>query len=768
MSRKFILLAGFSMLAFAQPVVAQEAAASDEASPSGGLEEIVVTAQKREQNLQDVPVSVTALSAAALENQRINAFADLARAAPSLTISEGTNTNNSTIYLRGIGTNAFSISAEPSVLVVIDDVATVQQAQAFNGLADIGRVEVLRGPQGTLFGKNASAGVVNIVTKGPSDHFTAGLQLTGTTDEEIRVEGSISGPLGDQGSGFRVNAFLGNRRGNITNLTNGNDLNNDESYGVRAKLDLKLSSAFKVRLIGDYSKQEQRGTARTYRRVSATALSSFLGGYALTQQLTGITPGEDNYNVRYDTDPVSNSETKVLIGKMSLDLGAAELTSISAYQDWKYTFTEDVDGTELRAPGSSIPIVSQGGPFHAKQFSEELRLTSTGHGPLGYLIGAYYADSTTTRTFERGPVAAFVAKWDAEATNKSYAGFAQLDYRLTDTTKVSGGVRVGREDIGVVFTRLNAPLTAANCGITCTGTSGDTAVTAKFSLQQDVAPDVMVFANVSTGYKGPGYDVASGFTPAKALTPVLAERSNAYELGIKSRFLDNRVQLNLTGFWTDYRNYQAQAAVITSSGAIQLGLNNVGKLRTKGLELELSAKPFDGLRIDGSASYVDAKIREFPTADCYPGQTVAATGPGCHTITSGGSSRNVQDLAGANLANAPRFKFNIGGVYDFPLSGEFGGFVGVTYQHQSSVNFDLFQNPLTVQEAYGVLDANIGIKSGDPDHGFKITAFVNNLFDKRYVSNIGDARSTYNGVVLVQSLPRNSQRYFGVRLKYQY
>jgi len=759
---KSVLLAGISFLCLSPSALAQELPQEE------GLEQIVVTARRREENLQDVPISVTALNAAALENQRILTFTDLTRAAPSLTVTEGTNSNNSTIYLRGIGTNAFSISAAPSVVVVVDDVALVQQAQAFSGLNDIARVEVLRGPQATLFGKNAAAGVVNIVTKGPADRLTVGAQFTQTTDEETRLEGSVSAPFGADGSGFRLNAYYIEREGYISNLTNGRDLNNDKSYGIRSKINLAVTDTLDIQVIGDYARQRQRGNARTYRRVSATALAGILGGFSLTPQLVGITPGIDNYNVRLDNDPKSNSETAVLIGKVSLDLGSASLTSISAYQDWNYEFNEDVDATALRAPGAVTGIVSQGGPFHTKQFSQELRLTSSGSGPLSYLVGAYFADASTTRSFLRGPLPVFLAAWDAEATSKSYAGFAHLDYRLTDSTRVGVDLRVGREDIGVEFTRRNTPLTVANCGVTCAGESGETATTWKVSLQQDIREDVMLFATVATGFKGEAYDVASGFTPGKALTPVRSEHSDAYELGIKSRFLDNRLQLNLTGFWTDYRDFQAQAAVIAPSGAIELGLNNVGKLRTKGFELELSAVPVEGLRIDGSASYVDAKIREFPTADCFPGQPVGTTGPGCRPITSGGTTRNFQDLAGARLANAPEFKFNIGGVYDFALNDSLNGFLGLTYQYQSSVNFDLFQNPLTVQEAYGVLDANFGIRSGTVDHGFRITAFVNNLFDTQYVANIGDVRSTHNGVVLLQTLPRNSQRYFGIRIGYQY
>jgi iron complex outermembrane recepter protein len=204
---KFTLLATASLIFTASPVMAQDAPVSGNgtaAEEAGGLEEIVVTAQKREQNMQSVPVSVTALSAEALANNRIADFADLTRAASSLTVTQATSSPNNSIILRGIGTFAFSIGVEPSVAVIVDDLPVVQQAQAFDSLGDVQRIEVLKGPQGTLFGKNASAGVVNIVTKDPSNDLSGSIAFTAATDNDYRAEASISGPFGDNGSGYRV------------------------------------------------------------------------------------------------------------------------------------------------------------------------------------------------------------------------------------------------------------------------------------------------------------------------------------------------------------------------------------------------------------------------------------------------------------------------------------------------------------------------------------------------------------------------------------
>jgi iron complex outermembrane receptor protein len=201
---------------------------------SAALGDIVVTAQRREQNLQDIPVAVTAITADQLEARGVANVTDVVRVSPSLTITENTNATGSSINLRGIGTFSFSIGIEPSVAIVVDDVALLQQAQAFSGLTDIARLEVLRGPQGTLFGKNAAAGVINIVTQGPTSTLTGSVGAVATTDDQYRVEGMISGPLADN-VGFRLNAFYDDRDGYIRNLNTGNKLNGERSYGVRGR-----------------------------------------------------------------------------------------------------------------------------------------------------------------------------------------------------------------------------------------------------------------------------------------------------------------------------------------------------------------------------------------------------------------------------------------------------------------------------------------------------------------------------------------------------
>ena len=754
MSAKWILFVSSGLCAIANPAFAQDA---EVAEKSVGLEEIVVTAQKREQNMQSVPVAVTALSAEALSSQRINDFADLTKAAPSLTVTQRASAADNSINIRGIGTYAFTTGVDPSVAVIVDDIALVQQAQAFSNLADIERIEVLRGPQGTLFGKNASAGAVNIVTKGPTRDFAGDVSAAYATDGEVRLSGGISGPI-SEGVGFRVSGFYGNQDGYIRNLTTGQTINNEESYGVRGKIKAELTDTLELTLLGDWSRTETRGNAMTLRAVPAG--SKFLGAVPL--DITGITPGEDNFNVRLSDAPASTSEQYSFGARAVLDIGFADLVSITSYQKWDYLITEDTDITAASVTNSDYGVV-QGGPYSSKLFSQELRLVSSGDGTLKYILGGYFADTSTDRTFIRtaGASASFFRnQWRAQAGKQSLAGFAQLDYELTDTTRIGVGVRGQSEKIDVIYNRTVPSVLDLN------ENSKDNAFTWKGTLQQDVAPDVMVYASVAKGYKGQAYDISSSFSVAKSKLPTRPESSMAYEVGFKSRFLDNRVQLNVAAFWTDYKDFQAQSAVLDSStGTLVLGLNNVGKLRTKGVEWELTAKPSEWLRLDFSGAYTDAKIREFPTADCWTNQSVEQPAL-CFDTDGSGPLGNTQNLAGVRLANSPEWKFNLGSVVDVPLTDDFAGFASVNYLYQSKVHYDLFNNPYAIQGGYGVVNLSLGAKE-TTGRGAKVTLFVNNLTNKKYVSFVGDQAQLFsNAHVLAQFLPRGAQRYAGIKLDY--
>jgi iron complex outermembrane recepter protein len=434
--------------------------------------------------------------------------------------------------------------------------------------------------------------------------------------------------------------------------------------------------------------------------------------------------------------------------------------------------------------GGASGGITQSGPYHSRLFTQELRVVSSGSGPLKYVAGAFFADAKTDRAFTRGP-SFLVQNWNAQATSKSIGLFAQLDYNLPTNTTVTAGVRYNHEKIGVSFDDMRTTATPNTCATgnpLCRGSNTDNVVTWKGSVSQELAPAVMVYASVAKGYKGFAYDVSSGFNPARVnaalagtaaglngVGPVKAEKSTSYELGLKSRFLDNKVQLNVTGFVTDYNNFQAQSAIIIA-GALQNVLNNVGKLKTKGVEVEFSAKPSEWLRLDASAAYTDAKMTSFLGAQGYSGQF--ATASNCTTVGTGGSTGlcAFQNRSGASLPNSPKFKFNLGAVGEFPFGNDNKAIVTLNYQHQSDVNFDLLGNPLLTQKAYGIFNAGIGAEVGP----FRATVFVNNLFNTHYAGGLSDGFGGLGGSfanpahVIYQVLPRDSKRFFGLKLQYKF
>jgi len=723
----------------AAPVQAQEQAAENDDNV------ILVTAQKREQNVLEVPVAVTAISDDVLQAAQVNEFEDLTSVSPSLTITAGGSQAGHSIALRGVGTVAFSTAVESSVLVVVDDVALLQAGQAFSSISDPQRVEILRGPQGTLFGKNASAGVVNIVTKDPTDYFTGYAEFSITDDEQVRAQGAISGPLNDAG-GFRLSGYWSDYDGYIDNLTNGTTLGGEDTWGLRGKLRQEYGDVT-FTITADYGEATDSLLPDTFLRLDQTASN----GDPINEgfDLTGIVPGPSNNVVRNNVDRFGQSNQFIGSFKADIDLGFATLSSITSYQDWKYDSINDQDGT-------ADATIRHDTTYNAEQFTQELRLTSPTDGTFDYIVGLYFSDGTTDRSFMRtvpGFLSFLRQNWDSSADTTSYAAFAQLGFDITPDTLLTVGARLNHEEIGVFFedARTATP-------VQYTGSDSETAFTGKVSLQHFFGDGLMAFASVASGYKGQAFDISSGFDQRRADNPIASEDSMNYEVGLSGRALGGDAQFQLVGFWTDYDNFQAQGinpALIIP----QFELTNVGKLRTRGVEFEAAYSPTENLTLFGSAAYVDATIKEFPDAQCYFGQTEAE---GCFFDPV--LNQSLQDLAGEDLGNSPDFKFNLGFDFAQPVTPGIAFFTRGNYTWQSDVNFSLSQNPRTVQDAYGIANLAVGIR--DEDEAWAFSVFVNNLFDKAYASRIIDDTTTRNDpFILKQQLPRNYDRYFGARLR---
>jgi iron complex outermembrane receptor protein len=763
------------------------------------VEEVIVTSGKRPERAQDVPASVLVVTAGGMERSNVRDFDDLVKIAPSVTITKTSQPANNSINIRGIGTYAFSIATEPSVAVVIDDIPQAFQAAAFAALVDVQRVEILRGPQNTLFGKAASAGVVSVTTQPATDTFTARMDALATEDRESRLSGTISGPISETLK-FRLAANYSDYRGNIYNLTTREWLNSNSDTTLRGKLVWEPSDAWSVTL-SPY-------IIRTLASCCVGAQSFLSPGVTLGRNnipqstvLAGIKVGPDNTRARLDVNGRGNALDYGSGLKVTRRIGDYTLDSISSYDRYDLYDRQDTDTTDIDfnqfAPTAPHGGSANGGYFKINSVTQELRLTSPDRGRLTWVGGLFYSETNSERYFVRGSntlgafnglaslpttngtvYSAYLSR--AEAVN--YAAFGQGAFRATDDLDVLAGLRVNREEIRYTFQDLGNRITygSPECSTasptlpieTC---NSDTSVTGRIGVRYRFSPTVMAFATYSRGYKGLAYDLTSTLTTRTPLTtgplrgmpvadavaaqqPVPPETVDNYEVGFKSSFFDRRLTWNVTAFDMIFEGFQAQSRDLITNQNV---LNSIGKVTSWGVETELAAAVSEHLTLNASGAYNQARLKDFPNANCYGFQTAAE---GC----VGGQ----QDLSGKPLPNAPKWNFNVGGQYEVPLAGgDLYGFVQATARWQSKVVFNLLQDPDSVQKAFGTVNLAAGVR-GD---GWKASVFVNNLFDERFALTKG--RDAHWNISRTANPPtdavtwkpaRDSFRYGGVRLSVSY
>jgi iron complex outermembrane receptor protein len=763
-------------LLVAAPVWAQvQTAAPSADAPGQGLADIVVTATRRTERLQDVPVSVTAVTKDVLERQNVRDISDLPKLVPGLTITYGSQPGNFSINMRGIGTLSNGIAVESDVAVVIDDVPVGFQAAAFKDLIDVERIEALKGPQSTLFGKSAIAGVLNITTQAPTDHWTGHATGLVTGDHEWRLGGTISGPITDTLK-VRLTAARNDFDGNVKNITTGDRLNGSKGFTLTGKLQWDPSDQISVSLQPRFNHTDATCCVSPINSLSPGLFYQGIPQLPESTVLAGI-PVNDPANVKVRNDERAGGDSRTygatVHASYTLDdnqiLPGATLTYIGSFDRYRLHDYQDIDGTDvpflLYFPVAAPSGIDSGarihGSFHARSVTQEARLTSPGGQRLRYTFGLWYARNSLDRYLDRGPVLQFI-KYLATSHNENYSFYTDLAYDLTQKISLIGGFRLNRQHIDYTFDNFTAakPFRLA-------GADSDNAITGKVGAQYHFTRDNMVYATFSTGYKGQAYDLVSTFNAAEAAAgPVKPETAKNYEIGFKNSLFDHRLLFNTTFFWTDYKGFQTSVQSFLPDGTYLTFLNSIGKLRTRGVEVDMIARPTNRLKFNASGAYDDAKIIDFPFGPCFGGQT-AAQGcvPDPRVAVNPGK---VQNLDGKRLNNAPKFKFNVGGEYDFPIGASpLGGFVTFDYRWQSSINFSLNQDPVTVEKSYGVFDATIGGSAGDGR--YKLTVFVNNLLNKHYAVGLGNTTSGFSAPGLTAfgtnwQPARDSFRYAGVRL----
>ena len=760
----------FAAPAWAQPAAPADAATeSEDAAPS----EIVVTAQKRTERLQDIPLAVSVIGGDALEAGARPSIEGAAQLVPALNFLKSGTTLNQTIFLRGVGTASFSIAGEPSVSTVVDGVVFARSGEAFSDLIDVARLEVLRGAQGTLFGKNASAGVINIITRQPEREFGGTFEASYFEGEEYRVKGAVNVPLSSDGTLLsRFTGFYGSYDGNIRNVTLGRDVNGYRHYGGRAQLVYEPSSDFKLALIGDYHKNKDDCCAEIIATGPLTGAG--LPSTSLAFNVLPTPRGDKTRRVSQNLVTRTVEDGWGVSLQADIALGTHTLTSISSYREWDNLEIRDGDWLDRAYVG--FTQLHDTGPQTTDTLTQELRITSPADQVISYVVGGYYSKADSERTFERrdivctavtgAPTTALIPCGSANANPstfptgiatfgssfKNLAAFGQATLNVTDTFRLIGGLRYARDKLSVFHSRnttLAGPGIQPSFPVTPTGTgqpatqfrtrTSENDLSGKIAAQFDFTPDHKGYLSYTRGYKGPAYNVFFNLT-ATGTNRIDPETSDGFEIGLKNTLFDGRMTLNLALFRADYHNFQANNPDIVA-GVVVTRFTNAGEVSTRGIEADLSWRPFDDFSISGGVAYTKARVDQFKVP---PGAAPTAVIP-----------------SGTPLGFAPKWKGSLSADYRVRTGGAIDVFLGASSNFQSKQLSVFSPNPVQrargTIEGYGLVNLSLGI--GDSDGRYRLTFQARNVFDTSYAAAIatGGPGGSYR-----YQIPRDADRYFGV------
>ncbi len=768
------LLLGAALLIPAAPATATETtaiegeeAAIDAAEFDGA--EIIVSARRRDESAQDVPIALSVVGASQLEQTGNYTLTQIQQIVPSLQVFSF-NPRNTNINIRGLGSNVALTNdgLENGVGFYVDNVYYGRVGQTQFDLVDLQQIEVLRGPQGTLFGKNTTSGAINITSRKPSfDPEFSGEASVGDYGY-YQLRASASGGLIDDLLAVRLSGSATERRGFLYNTTQNERAQDYSNWSLRGQLLLTPSADLEVRIIGDFSRQKQNHVLNVF----ANYFGTFANGAAIPNSFAEratrfpayVFPTIAPFARRGEADGhyQSNMDGYGVSGQVDWDVGAARLTSITAYRWWDWNPANDGDST-------SLPIVVKAQQANRqRQFSQEIRLASDTDGPVSYVVGAYYfwqiirgegatAFGSAAGLWNRPAASPLpLAVWEAalngfeanstsDPRTRSYALFGQADWKINDRLTLTGGLRFTHEKkdgsfnqfhvAGVDLSTLPAGI-ATNAALLRTQFNPVTSYSTAFTdnslsglatLSWQFSGDALAYATYSRGNKSGGLNLTN--LPAGVQSDVAPEKVDSYELGIKSQWFDRKVTLNVAGYWTEISDYQtAITEQIASSVNVRQYIANIPGVRSRGVEGDLSVAPSDRASFYASVAYADTTYSNYPNAPQAPELQI----PG--TVA-------VQDLTGEQLPGVPKFTYTLGGDLSAPL-GNLGGrdlsaYVHADFSHRSSFNTSSSNSRYGNVPAYGITNARIGFKTDDGL--FDLSIWARNLFDKNYFQTLSPA-----------------------------
>ncbi|WP_419737124.1 TonB-dependent receptor [Pseudomonas sp. COR18] len=719
------LLAGLAALP--SPAVFAADTGSDQ-EPT--LKAVTVTATRREESLQKVPVAVSVVDGEQLERDSRNGVSSIVQQVPTLNFRTGASNKDTSLFVRGVGTISTSPGVEPTVATVIDGVVYSRPGQATLDLLDLDRIEVLRGPQGTLFGKNASAGVLNIVTKAPTAETHGYIDQSYFSGNESRTRFGIGGSLVPDTLKGSLTTLFGSYDGNVDNKANGQEVNGYNHKGVRGKLEFTPNEDVTLTLAADYMQSHDDAP----NGVVSKSLSP-----AFTNALNPVRPSSDNRDINTDTRSYVDDINKGLSAQLDWSLGDYTLTSITAWRGWNNHQYQD--GDRLGSVTAAFPGTADRGALDFNQYSQEIRLASPKGQFLEYVGGLFYMHGKDEETYQRTlttttSVNRGVA--DYSTTSDSYAVFGESTLNFTPTFRGIAGLRYTHDDLSYDHRRVSTsattvsgiqPATSSHGSVDEDGWSG------RLGVQYDLSDSVTSYVTYSRGYKGPAYNVFFNMQPrdTNALKP---ETSNTWEAGIKATSWNNRLTTNLAVFHSDYDNYQANF-FDTVAGQVVTRLINAGSVSTEGVEADYALQATGNLKLSGALAYTKARIDEF---SCPPGAAASC------------------NVNGKPLPFSPDWKSYVRADYTVPLNNGLDLELGTDFSWQSEVQYDIAQNVDTRQGAYGIWNASIAL--ADYNQGWRVALLGKNLADKSYSPLLASG-----GNYIYRAVPRDDERYFGIQVR---
>ncbi len=780
-----VMLFGYPASSDAQALTKDEATPTSTRSEEdhAGLPEITVTARRRVEDAQRIPGSFSVVRDEQLDRSYIVNTQQLSQLVPALNYSSA-NPRNTAFTIRGLGSSVVAVSQandglEPGVGFYVDQVYHGRPATAAFDFSDIDQVEVLRGPQGTLFGQNSTAGAINIITRAPTFAPEATEEVSVGSFNFVQAKAAASGPITDT-LALRISGVSTRRDGLISNVRTGRDHNQISNQAVRAQLLFKPSEAFQIKFSADIANFESNCCTQVYYRVATrdvprTATRQFAGPTGLAAQFNYTLPSINPFDRVTDIDAQLGVDTNEggVAALVDWSLGGATLTFVSAWRLWNWDAANDRDYT-------GIPIqIEQHIPSRQKQYSQELRIASSGDDVLNYVGGLYffrqrvagrpisiygpaaarYLIGTTTGTDATSVPANLLDGYGTDGRtdfqSNSYAAFGEVNWRPIDLVTLTGGLRYTYEHktgtydtfvFGGPPTTNTALINAQRSilrGQTYAATVNNGALTGRANMAWQTTDNVLAYASYARGEKSGGINM-SGLPlndqnlPAVGTAVVRPEKNTAYEVGLKTRLFDSRLTFNINAFYTRVIDFQSNVSDTRAAAALRTYLANIPGVTVKGVEADALVAVIRDLSVRASVAYADGRYASYPSGPC-PIELIGNTAAACN-------------LSGVRLPGLPTWSSTVGGDYLRPIKGLGGSiFAHADATYRSKQLGDPTGSRFTTIGSYTVVNGSVGHRS---NKGWEIAVFARNVFNSDYIQNVTIQAGNSGLILATPSDPR--------------